>query len=124
MIHGDRDKLHQVLTNLIQNAIKFTPPGGAVLVESIVQDDQFVQVSVGDTGCGIQPEDLAKVFEKFYRRESTPTDARGAGLGLAIVKSLVELHGGRIWVESVPGAGSRFFFTIPVEPIRNVNRDE
>jgi signal transduction histidine kinase len=124
MIHGDRDKLHQVLTNLIQNAIKFTPPGGAVLVESLVRDDQFVQVSVTDTGCGIQPEDLAKVFEKFYRGESTPTDARGAGLGLAIVKSLVELHGGRIWVESVPGAGSRFFFTIPVDPIRSVNRDE
>jgi len=123
-IHGERDKLHQVLTNLIQNAIKFTPPGGAVLVESLVQDDQFVQVSVTDTGCGIQPKDVAKVFEKFYRGESTPTDARGAGLGLAIVKSLVELHGGRIWVESVPGAGSRFLFTIPVEPIRNVNRDE
>ncbi len=115
MIHGDRDKLHQILTNLIQNAIKFTPPGGAVLVESLVQDDQFVQVSVTDTGCGIRPEDLTKVFEKFYRGESTRTDARGAGLGLAIVKSLVELHGGRIWVDSVPGAGSRFFFIIPIE---------
>jgi len=115
MIHGDRDKLHQVLTNLIQNAIKFTPQGGAILVESLVQDDQFVQVSVTDTGCGIRPGDLAKVFEKFYRGESTTTDARGAGLGLAIVKSLVELHGGRIWVDSVPGAGSRFFFIIPIE---------
>ncbi len=114
MILGDRDKLHQILTNLIQNAVKFTPPGGAVRVESLVQDDQFVQVSVGDTGCGIQPDELAKVFEKFYRAESAPTEARGAGLGLAIVKSLVELHGGRIWVESAPGAGSRFSFTLPI----------
>ena len=118
IIRGDRDKLHQILTNLIQNAIKFTPTGGAIQVESLVQDDEFVQVSVADTGCGIQPEELAKVFEKFYRGESAPTDARGAGLGLAIVKSLVELHGGHIWVESAPGAGSRFSFTLPIEQIR------
>lgn len=118
MIHGDRDKLHQILTNLIQNAIKFTPTSGAVRVESLVQDGKFVQVSVADTGCGIQPEELAKVFEKFYRGESAPTDARGAGLGLAIVKSLVELHGGRIWVESALGAGSRFSFTLLIEQIR------
>ncbi|TLY27628.1 MAG: hypothetical protein E6K63_10425 [Nitrospirae bacterium] len=100
--------------NLIQNAIK------TVRVESLVQGNEFVQVSVADTGCGIQPKELTRVFEKFYRGESAPTDARGAGLGLAIVKSLVELHGGRIWVESTPGAGSRFSFTIPVDPIRNV----
>lgn len=118
MIHGDRDKLHQILTNLIQNAIKFTPTSGAIRVESLVQDGKFVQVSVADTGCGIQPEELAKVFEKFYRAESAPTEARGAGLGLAIVKSLVELHGGRIWVESALGAGSRFSFTLLIEQIR------
>ena len=118
MIRGDRDKLHQILTNLVQNSIKFTPTGGAVRVESRVQDDEFVQVSVADTGCGIQPEELAMVFEKFYRGESAPTDARGAGLGLAIVKSLVELHGGYIWVESVPGAGSCFSFTLPIEQTR------
>ena len=120
IIRGDRDKLHQILMNLIQNAIKFTPAGGEVRVESLVRGNEFVQISVADTGCGIQPEELAKVFEKFYRGESVPSDARGAGLGLAIVKSLVELHGGRIWVESTPGAGSRFSFTIPLDPIRNV----
>ena len=120
IIRGDRDKLHQILMNLIQNAIKFTPAGGEVRVESLVRGNEFVQISVADTGCGIQPEELAKVFEKFYRGESVPSDARGAGLGLAIVKSLVELHGGRIWVESTPCAGSRFSFTIPLDPIRNV----
>ena len=114
LIQGDRDKLYQVLNNLIQNAVKFTPKGGAILVEARGQEQGFVQISVSDTGCGIAPEELAKVFERFYRGESVATENRGAGLGLAITKNLVELHHGRIWVESTPGEGSRFFFSLPV----------
>ncbi len=113
-VEGDRDKLHQVLTNLIQNAVKFTPKDGKVWVETRLSDDGLMECCVADTGCGIPLDEIDKVFEKFYRGESAPADARGAGLGLAITKTLVELHGGRIWVESTPGTGSRFFFTLPI----------
>jgi signal transduction histidine kinase len=114
-VPGDRDKLYQVLTNLIQNAIKFTPRGGDVRISARRRDDGFVQVCVADTGCGIPSAECRKVFEKFYRGESAPPEAQGAGLGLAITKSLVELHGGQIWVESAPGQGSRFSFTLPID---------
>jgi signal transduction histidine kinase len=115
-IRGDRDKLHQVLTNLVHNAIKFTPTGGEVRVESKVRDDGYLLIEVIDTGCGISPHELDKVFEKFYRGESGSPDDSRWGLGLAIAKSLVKLHGGRIWAESTPGQGSRFYFTVPIEP--------
>lgn len=113
LVRGDRDKLHQILTNLIGNAVKFTQPGGAVRVETTAHGDEFVRVCVSDTGCGIPPHEQDKVFDKFFRGASIPDEARGAGLGLAITKSLVELHGGRIWLESAPGQGSRFFFLLP-----------
>jgi len=113
-IPGDRDKLHQVLTNLINNAIKFTPQGGTIRVDIQPSSDDWVQVSVTDTGCGIGPEEIGKVFDRFYRASSAPTEVRGAGLGLAITKSLVELHGGRIWVDSTLGQGSTFALTLPV----------
>lgn len=73
----------------------------------------MLRVCVSDTGCGIPQDDLPKVFEKFFRGAATTRGPRGAGLGLAIVKSLVELHGGEVWVESTHGMGSSFFFTIP-----------
>ena len=114
-VFGERDKLHQILTNLLQNAVKFTPKGGRVEVESLVRDDGFVEISVSDTGCGIPPHELDQVFDRFYRGEGVPTENRGAGLGLPIAKSLVDLHGGRIWAESTIGQGSRFFFTVPIE---------
>jgi signal transduction histidine kinase len=114
LARGDRDKLHQILTNLIGNAVKFTPAGGEVLVNMTALPDDSVQVCVADTGCGIPPSEHARVFEKFFRGSGIPDEARGAGLGLAITKSLVELHGGRIWLESEPGRGSRFFFSLPV----------
>ncbi len=116
-ILADRDKLNQILTNLIQNAVKFTPTGGEVLVESQVRKDGLVQTCVSDTGCGIPPHELDKVFERFFRGESAPAEARGTGLGLTITKSLIEMHGGRIWVESVIGKGSRFFFTMPISDL-------
>lgn len=114
-VRGERDKLHQILTNLLQNAVKFTPKGGQVEVESLVRDDGFVQISVSDTGCGIPPHELDRVLDRFYRGEAVPTENRGSGLGLPIAKSLVDLHGGRIWAESTIGQGSRFFFTVPIE---------
>jgi signal transduction histidine kinase len=113
-IRGDRDKLHQVLTNLIGNALKFTPAGGEVLVRTTPMLNDSVQICVSDTGCGIPPHERDKVFEKFFRGAASPEEARGAGLGLAIAKSLVELHGGQIWLESTPGQGSHFYFSLPV----------
>ena len=113
-IQGDRDKLHQVLTNLVGNAIKFTPQGGEVRVEVTALSEGLVRVCVADTGCGIAPHEIEKIFEKFYRGETAPQEAVGAGLGLPITKHLVELHGGRIWVDSTLGAGSQFYFTVPI----------
>jgi signal transduction histidine kinase len=108
----DPDKAVQIYTNLIQNAIKFTPRGGEVRIE-LESRDGVIRSCVADTGCGIPPSELDKVFEKFYRGRSDHAEARGTGLGLAIVKHLVELQQGAIWVESAPGQGSRFFFTLP-----------
>lgn len=110
---GDPDKLHQVLTNLLQNAIEFTPPGGRVRVESKRLENRSIQISVSDTGCGIPPDELPRVFDTFYRGRSESSERRGAGLGLAIAKNLVELHGGTIRVESAPEQGSSFSIILP-----------
>jgi signal transduction histidine kinase len=113
-VSADRDKLTQVLTNLIQNAIKFTPERGHVRIEVRSRDDGFIQINVIDTGPGISSDELDKVFQRFYRGASAPSTAQGAGLGLTIAKNLVELHGGRIWVTSTVGTGSCFSFTVPM----------
>jgi signal transduction histidine kinase len=113
-VQGDRDKLYQVLNNLIQNAVKFTADGGKIIVEAEAGDTGFIKIGVLDTGCGIAPDELGRVFERFYRGESVAIENRGAGLGLAITKNLVELHHGQIWAESTLGKGSRFYFTLPV----------
>ncbi len=112
-VRGDRDKILQILTNLIHNAIKFTPSSGCISISLVPMEDSTIQVCVADTGCGIAAEEVPNVFDRFYRSDSGTTEARGAGLGLAITKSLVDLHGGRIWVESTVGGGTRFFFTLP-----------
>ncbi len=112
---GDRDKLHQVLTNLVYNAIKFTPIGGNINVETMVNTDGIIKVSINDTGYGISLKEQSKVFNRFYKGESSSVGTKGAGLGLAITKSLVELHGGTIGVESTLGQGSQFWFTLPVQ---------
>ena len=113
-VQGDKDKLHQVLTNLIHNAIKFTPAGGRVEISTRLSEGSVVEISVADTGCGIPPQQMTEVFEKFHHSDSAPVEARGAGLGLAIVKSLLELHRGKIWVNSTLGAGTQFVFTLPI----------
>jgi PAS domain S-box-containing protein len=111
-VRADRQRVEQVLHNLLHNALKFTPAGGEIMVESHTADQGKVTITVADTGCGIPPDHQDKVFLKFHRAPSPVQE--GAGLGLAVSKSLVELHGGRIWVESEPGRGSKFSFTLPL----------
>ena len=112
-VQGDRDKILQILTNLIHNAIKFTPSSGRISISLVPLQDSTIQVCVADTGCGIAAEEVPNVFDRFYRSDSVTTETRGAGLGLAITKNLVDLHRGRIWVESTVGSGTRFYFTLP-----------
>ena len=119
-VRGDRDKITQVLVNLIGNAVKFTPIGGSIHVGAEPGEKGSVQISVTDTGCGVEQDDIPKVFDKFYRGTAAISGPPGAGLGLAIAKHLVELHGGRIWVESVPGKGARFSFTLPVGALAKI----
>jgi signal transduction histidine kinase len=113
-VKGDRDKLEQILWNLIGNAIKFTPSGGHVTVEFCVSPPGFVQTCVADTGCGIDPTYLDNIFNEFSRVPSAIPSSQGAQLGLCITKALVVMHHGHIWVESQPEVGSRFYFTLPI----------
>lgn len=113
-IHGDRDKLEQILVNLLGNAIKFTAPGGRITVEFCESPPELVQTCVADTGCGIDSIHLPNIFNEFSRVPSAMPAAQGAQLGLCITKTLITMHQGRIWVESEPGIGSRFYFTLPI----------
>jgi NtrC-family two-component system sensor histidine kinase KinB len=109
----DRDRLAQVLQNLLTNATKYSPDGGTIVVR-VAGDGGEVRVSVADQGPGIAPEALPNLFRRFYRTaEAKISGAEGLGLGLYISRSLVEAHGGRIWAESIPGQGSTFTFTLP-----------
>ena len=117
-VQGDPDKLEQILWNLIGNAIKFTPPGGRIAVDFQTTPEGFVQTSVADTGCGIDPGHIKKLFQEFSKVPSANPTAQGAQLGLFITKNLVTMHRGTIWVESTPGAGTRFYFTMPIAPSR------
>ena len=113
---ADRDKVTQVLMNIIGNAIKFTPPHGRVIVSVERNGAGWVQISVADTGPGIPAEEANKIFAKFYQvAQGGNQKTKGTGLGLAISKALVEMHGGRLWVKSEVGRGSVFSFTLPVQ---------
>ena len=113
---ADRDKLQQILINLIENATKFTPTGGCITVSARDAGKQFVEIAVEDTGEGIPADELEAVFDKFHQvRRAGQGKPQGTGLGLTIAKSLIELHGGRIWVESEVGRGTRFVLTLPTE---------
>ncbi|MFB0527296.1 MAG: ATP-binding protein, partial [bacterium] len=146
-VFADGDKIGQVLTNLISNGIKFTPPGGSVSIsaEKMMENPEFVLVKVSDTGVGIPPEDMDNIFDKFhqgkdvfeyiYANDRVAEDMdkaldkfqkvknvreklkakKGTGFGLFIVKSIVELHGGKVWVESKLGEGTTFAFTLPIK---------
>ena len=112
VIEGDERRIRQVIFNLLSNAVKFTPSGGLVELRSAERDGE-VRVSVADTGPGIAPEDQDRIFEEFQQTEAGAGQREGTGLGLALSKRLVELHGGRIWVDSEPGHGSTFTFSLP-----------
>jgi two-component system NtrC family sensor kinase len=112
MILGDPIRLRQMVGNLIENAIKYTPRGGGVRVEAEADGDQVV-LRVRDNGPGIPPADQPYLFDKFYRASNIPDDMPGTGLGLSIVKSIVDHHGGRIWVESKLGEGTSFTVVLP-----------
>jgi PAS domain S-box-containing protein len=114
VLQADRVRFKEILYNLFSNAIKFTPAGGRVWIESSVEDSA-VHLVVGDTGIGIAPEDQEAIFESFRQASATTKGVReGTGLGLAITRRLVEHHGGKIWVESEPSRGSRFHLTLPL----------
>jgi signal transduction histidine kinase len=116
IVRGDERRVRQVLFNLLSNAVKFTPAGGNVAAATARVDGE-VQVSVTDTGPGISLDDQERIFEQFQQTDIGVQQREGTGLGLALSKRLVELHGGRIWVESEPGRGSRFVFTLPAEEV-------
>jgi signal transduction histidine kinase len=117
-VYADREKIRQVFSNLLGNAIKFTNDGGRVWVAfSTLNDGADVCIEVGDTGRGIARSHHELVFREFAQVDASPSRPHhGTGLGLAIARRLVELHGGRIWLESELGKGSRFFFTLPLNP--------
>jgi len=113
-VHVDKAKVRQVLLNLLSNATRFTPDGGKLKIEAVREGD-WCQVSVIDNGIGIKKEDQERMFEPFYQLDNPLTKEKGGtGLGLTLVKQIIERHGGRIWVESEYGKGSRFTFTLPL----------
>ena len=124
-MQADSDKVERVLLNLLTNAIKFSPEGGTVTVKvQWTKAPPGVLISVTDQGSGIPPEHLDRVFDKFYRAgDDLVKKTKGVGLGLYICKSIVEHHGGRIWVESTPGEGSTFKFTLPQDGLARGNEN-
>ena len=113
-VEADPDMLTRVFSNLCDNALQHTPPGGSVTIEALSHDNMLA-IAITDTGQGIPPEALQRVFERFFRADTArQSKTGGSGLGLAIVRAIVEAHGGRIWAENAPGAGARFIFTLPL----------
>jgi two-component system OmpR family sensor kinase/two-component system sensor histidine kinase BaeS len=118
VVQADPDRVSQVLRNLLVNALLYTPAGGSVTVNAS-SGNGMVEIAVADTGVGIDPEDLPRIFERFWRTDPARARMGSTGLGLSIAQSLVEAQGGRIWAESSPGQGSTFRFTLPVvQPAR------
>jgi len=113
-ISADGRRVRQIVFNLVSNAVKFTPAEGRVDVSARLDDGQ-VEIAVADTGPGIAPEELEMIFEEF-KQATDGKQAEGTGLGLPLSRKLVELHGGRLWVEHAAGNGSTFRFTLPVGP--------
>jgi len=113
-IRGDAGLLREVLRNLLDNAIQYTPAGGSVEI-SVARNDGFAVLTVADSGIGIPQSDQTRIFERFYRVDAARSrEVGGTGLGLAIAKHIVEAHGGQIWVESEIGKGSKFYFSLPL----------
>jgi two-component system phosphate regulon sensor histidine kinase PhoR len=118
---ADAERIGRVLLNLVHNATKFTPRGGTITVGARASGDQ-VTFHVTDTGVGINPDELPRIFERFYKVDSARAAGRGreatsgTGLGLAIAKHIIQSHGGAIWAASRRGEGTQFYFTLPVAP--------
>ena len=113
-VRGDVLRFRQVILNLLENALKFTPDGGQVSLKLLHRTNQWVQVSVSDTGPGIPTEEQQRIFQDRVRLPQTAGQAQGFGVGLSVCRRIVEVHGGRIWVVSDPGEGAAFHFTVPV----------
>jgi signal transduction histidine kinase len=122
VVWADRDRLIQIVTNLVQNAVKFTPEGGSIMVTVRQENQTLAEVSVRDTGPGIPQEFLDQIFDPFFRVKQVRTGTKGLGLGLSIVRTLVELQGGTIVARSEPGQGAELSFTIPLLPTIAVPR--
>ena len=114
LIRADKDRLHQILFNLIDNALKYNADGGKITLRANIKNDYLV-ISVQDTGMGISKEDQSYIFDPYVRLETAKKTAEGLGLGLAICKMLVTLHKGQIWIESEPHKGSTFTFILPLK---------
>ncbi len=126
-LYGDRDRLQQVITNILSNSIKFTPQGGSITISAVAERDPRHQITVRivDTGVGVPAKDLETIFEKFQRSgDVLTTNAEGTGLGLAITKQIVEYHGGRIWAESAVGKGTAVSFTLPLDKVWHVEGEQ
>jgi signal transduction histidine kinase len=134
MVLADRDRIQQVLTNLLGNAVKFSHEGGEIRVHGEVRNGkastetpEWVHVSISDHGIGIEEKDYEIIFDRFHQipMESSRDKPKGTGLGLPICKEVIRHYGGEIWVESQPGKGSTFFFSLPVArlPHRPAERD-
>lgn len=112
IILGDENRLAQVLSNLISNAIKYSPDGGEIRIGGQVRPEQII-ICVSDEGPGIDPRDLPHVFDRFYRSTEAVKQTQGAGLGLFLARAIIEAHGGRIWVDPKPASGARICFSLP-----------
>ena len=113
-VTADIDRIHRVITNLVHNAIKFTPAGGSITVSATADEQtQEIVIAVRDSGVGIGADDLSRIFERFYKADRS-RQGSGTGLGLAIARHTIQNHSGRIWVDSVEGEGSTFYFSLPI----------
>lgn len=116
LVWADAGRLQEILFNLLDNAVKYSPEGGQVMI-TVEAEDDALRVSVSDSGAGIAPQDLRAIFGKFYRLDrGDDRETYGYGLGLYIARHLVEAHGGEMWAESFPGKGSTFYFRLPLHP--------
>ena len=114
-IYADRQRVEQVILNLLANAARYTPEGGSISVRVEVVPAGAVRFSICDTGPGLSATDLMHAFDRFYRADKARSEEGGAGLGLAIAKALIEAHHGRIWAEAAPSGGACFRFEVPTE---------
>lgn len=115
-VNGDEIRLRQVLSNLVSNALRYTPEGGQIVLGATANGDRQVVLTVRDTGPGIAPDDLPFIFDRFYRADKArAAESGGSGLGLAIAKALAEAHGGALTVQSAPGQGSTFTLQLPAK---------